>query len=134
MNPWIAKALVLAATVVMIAIRAPHGQRSRIVKVAASYKTRLETGLLVLAWVGFFVPLIWVASPVFSFAEYALSSGPLVAGATCLVMGLWLFDRSHADLGTNWSITLEVREQLRLVTEGVYRRIGRSVLFLASGR
>jgi hypothetical protein len=36
MNPWIAKALVLTATVVMIAIRAPHGHRSRIVKVAAS--------------------------------------------------------------------------------------------------
>jgi hypothetical protein len=77
MNPWIAKALVLAGTVVMIAIRAPHGQRSRIVKVAASYKTPLETGLLVLAWVGFFVPLIWVASPAFSFAEYPLGSGPL---------------------------------------------------------
>ena len=61
MNPWIAKALVLTSTVVMIAIRAPHGHRSRIVKVATSYKTPLETGLLVLAWVGFFVPLIWVA-------------------------------------------------------------------------
>ncbi len=39
MNPWIAKALVLAGTVVMIAIRAPHGSRSRIVKVATSHKT-----------------------------------------------------------------------------------------------
>src|SRR5260370_8535791 len=106
MNPWIAKALVLTSTVVMIAIRAPHGHRSRIVKVAASYKTPLETGLLVLAWVGFFVPLIWVASPAFSFAEYPLGSGPLVAGVTCLVIGLWLFSRSHADLVTNCSIPL----------------------------
>jgi len=56
MNPWIAKALVLAGTVVMVAIRAPHGHRSRTVKVATSYKTPLETVLLVLAWVGFFVP------------------------------------------------------------------------------
>lgn len=123
MNPWIAKALVLAGTVVMITIRAPHGRRSRMVKVATSHKTPLETGLLVLAWVGFFVPLIWVASPAFLFAEYALDTGPLVAGVMCLVMGLWLFYRSHADLGTNWSITLEVREQHRLITQGVYRRI-----------
>src|SRR6267154_1474531 len=94
MNPWIAKALVLAGTVVMIAIRAPHGHRSRIVKVATSYKTPRETGLLVLAWVGFFVPLIWVASPAFSFAEYPLRTGPLVAGVMCLVIGLWLFRRS----------------------------------------
>src|SRR5216684_6474989 len=104
MNPSIAKAVVIASTVVMIAIRAPHGRRSRSVKVAKSYKTPLETGLLVLAWVAFFVPLIWVASPAFSFAEYALGAGPLVAGVMCLVIGLWLFYRSHADLGTNWSI------------------------------
>ena len=123
MNPWVAKAVVLAATVVMMAIRAPHGHRSRRVKVAKSHKTPLETGLLVLAWVGFFVPLIWVASPAFWFAEYSLRTGPLVAGVMCFVIGLWLFYRSHADLGTNWSITLEVREQHRLITQGVYRRI-----------
>src|SRR5229473_7014263 len=123
MNPWIAKALVLTSTVVMIAIRAPHGHRSRIVKVATSYKTPLKTGLLVFAWVGFAVPLIWVASPAFSFAEYSLRTGPLVAGVMCFVIGLWLFYRSHADLGTNWSITLEVREEHRLITQGVYRGV-----------
>jgi protein-S-isoprenylcysteine O-methyltransferase Ste14 len=121
MNPWVAKAMVLAAALVMVAIRAPHGRRSRSVKVAKSHKTSLETGLLVLAWVGFFVPLIWVASPAFSFAEYPLRTGPFVAGVMCLVIGLWLFYRSHTDLGTNWSITLEVREEHRLITQGVYR-------------
>ena len=123
MDPWIAKAVVLAGTVVMIAIRAPHGRRSRSVKVARSRKTPLETGLLVLAWIGFFVPLIWVASPVFLFAEYSLHTVPLAAGVMCLVIGLWLFHRAHADLGTNWSITLEVREGHRLITHGVYRGV-----------
>ena len=84
MNPWIAKAVVLVATVVMMVIRAPHGHRSRSVKIAKSHKTPLETGLLVLAWVGFFVPLIWVASPAFSFAEYPLRTAPLVAGVVCV--------------------------------------------------
>ena len=123
MNPSIAKAVVIAGTVVMIGIRAPHGRRSRRVKVAKSHRTPLEIGLLALAWVGFFVPLIWVASPAFSFAEYPLRPGPLVAGVMCFVIGLWLFYRSHADLGTNWSITLEVREEHRLITQGVYRWI-----------
>lgn len=130
MDPWIAKALVLAGAVVMMAIRAPHGHRSRRVKVATSHKTPLETGLLVLAWVGFFVPLIWVVSPAFSFAEYAPGAGPRIVGVMCLAIGLWLFYRSHADLGTNWSITLEVREQHRLITQGVYRRI-RHPMYLA---
>src|SRR5882672_196056 len=123
MNPSIAKAVVIAGTVMMIAIRAPHGRRSRSVKVAKSRKTPLETGLMVLAWVGFFVPLIWIASPAFSFAEYPLRTGPLLAGVMFFVIGLWLFYRSHADLGTNWSITLEVHEQHRLITQGVYQRI-----------
>jgi len=123
MNTWIAKALVLAATVVMIAIRAPHGRDSRRVTVIKSHKTPLETIILILAWTGFFIPLIWVASPVFSFAEYPLRAGPLISGIVCFVIGLWLFYRSHADLGTNWSVTLEVRERHRLITQGIYRRI-----------
>ena len=55
---------------------------------------------------------------------------PASNGVACLAVGLWLFYRSHADLGTNWSITLEVREQHRLVTQGVYRRI-RHPMYLA---
>lgn len=130
MNPWIAKVVVLAATLTMIAIRAPHGRRSRNLKVAKSLKTPLDTGLLILAWIGFFIPLIWLASPVLSFAECALRLGPLVAGVFCYAVGLWLFYRSHADLGTNWSVTLEVREQHRLITQGVYHRV-RHPMYLA---
>lgn len=123
MSSWIAKAVIVAASVVMVAIRAPHGQRSRGVKIVKNRQGRQEAILLTLAWLGFFVPLIWVVSPAFSFAEYPLRPGPLVAGVVCFVVGLWLFHRSHADLGTNWSITLQVREQHRLIVHGVYRRI-----------
>lgn len=123
MNPWIAKIVVLAASVAMIAIRAPHGQRSRSVNVVRDAKGGLEIALLVLASIGFAVPLIWIASPLFAFADYPLRLGPLLVGVACFIGGLWLFHRSHADLGTNWSITLQVRENHRLVTEGVYRRV-----------
>jgi protein-S-isoprenylcysteine O-methyltransferase Ste14 len=122
-NPWIAKAVILAASVVMVAIRAPHGQRSRCITVVTDRKGRLEVILLALAMLGFFVPLVWIVSPLFSLAEYPLRMGPLLAGVACFVVGLWLFYRSHADLGTNWSITLQVREHHRLVVDGVYRRI-----------
>ena len=123
MNPWIAKAVIFTASVVMVVIRAPHGQRSRGVKVVTHRKGGRETALLTLAWAGFFIPLVWIVSPVFSFAEYPLRAGPLAAGSACFVAGLWLFHRSHADLGTNWSVTLEVRERHRLIVHGVYRRI-----------
>lgn len=92
-------------------------------KVARTAKGALETALLSLAWIAFCVPLVWVWSNAFASAEFDLRPTPLVAGAVLYAAGLWLFHRSHADLGTNWSITLEVREEHRLVTEGVYRRI-----------
>jgi len=113
----------LAASVVMVVIRAPHGQRSRVVPVAKSRVGRQEKILLTLAWMGFFIPLIWVISPLFSFAEYPQYPGTLVAGTACLAVGLWLFYRSHADLGKYWSVTLQVRESHQLITHGVYRRV-----------
>ena len=123
MNPWYAKALVIAGTVAMVAIRAPHGHRSRAVPVARNARGALETVLLTVAWMSFFVPIVWIASDAFAFAECELRPTALVAGALLLAIGLWLFHRSHADLGTNWSITLELREGHTLVTQGVYARI-----------
>lgn len=79
--------------------------------------------LLVLAWISFFVPLAWVAAPVFSFADYPLRPAPFVVGTLILASGLWLFRLSHRDLATNWSITLEIREGHSLVTGGVYGRV-----------
>jgi protein-S-isoprenylcysteine O-methyltransferase Ste14 len=74
-------------------------------------------------WIGFFIPFVWIASPAFSFAEYPLRAAPCAAGVICFVFGLWVFYRAHSDLGTNWSITLELREQHQLITRGVYRQI-----------
>ena len=130
MNPWFAKATILASSILMVVIRAPHGQRSRGVKVVRSKRGPLEAALLTLAWLAFFLPLIWIVAPVFAFAEYSLRPVPLLAGIVCLAVGLWLFARSHADLGTNWSLTLEVRENHQLVTQGVYR-YARHPMYLA---
>ena len=123
MNVWAAKIVILASTVAMLAIRAPHGARSRRINVVASRRGPLEIVLLTLAWLSFFLPLIWIFSPVFSFADYPLQAAPFAAGGLCLIVGLWLFHRSHVDLGTNWSPTLELREQHHLVTYGVYSRV-----------
>jgi protein-S-isoprenylcysteine O-methyltransferase Ste14 len=117
------KAIILLASIVMVAIRAPHGKRSHGIRVVSSRKGKLEIVLLTMAWLSFFLPLIWIATPVLAFADYAVRPVALLTGTVCLALGLWLFHLSHADLGANWSITLEVREQHRLVTQGVYRRV-----------
>lgn len=130
MHPWYAKAVVLLASIVLVVIRAPHGQRSRSVKVARSWRGTVENVLLTIAWISFFLPLIWVFTPVFAGADFTLHPLALGSGTACLALGLWLFHRAHADLGTNWSITLEVREAHRLITHGIYQRI-RHPMYLA---
>jgi protein-S-isoprenylcysteine O-methyltransferase Ste14 len=130
MDPWLAKAAVVAGCVGIVAIRAPHGQRSRKIEVVESAKGKAEFALLTLAWLGFFAPLVWAASPALAFADYPLRVVPFVAGVACMALGLWLFHRSHADLGTNWSITLELRADHQLVTHGLYRSV-RHPMYLA---
>ena len=63
-----------------------------------------------------------------NFADYRLPAPYLAAtvpwcGAAVMLAALWLFWRSHADLGWHWSATLEVREGHALVDRGVYRRV-----------
>jgi protein-S-isoprenylcysteine O-methyltransferase Ste14 len=130
MSIWYAKVVVLLANIVLVVIRAPHGQRSRGIPVARRRKGPLETVLLTIAWIAFFLALIWIVTPIFEFADYPLHPISFVAGCLGLVAGLWLFHRSHADLGTNWSITLEIREQHRLITHGLYRWV-RHPMYLA---
>lgn len=130
LNPWFAKAAVLLASIAIVVIRAPYGSRSRKVPVVKNRKGALEIVLLIFAWIGFFLPLIWVVAPIFPFADYPLDPIPYVAGVLCLLLGLWIFQRSHADLGTNWSVSLEVREKHTLITQGIYRRI-RHPMYLA---
>ena len=123
MDPWFGEGAVIAASVALVAIRAPHGNRSMKVPVAESRKGAAEKVLLTFAWISFLVPIVWIASPWLDFADYPLPPAAYAAGIACFAGGLWLFHRSHADLGTNWSITLELREGHRLVTQGVYARV-----------
>jgi len=122
-SPWAAKTIILLASIVMVAIRAPHGRRRSRIAAISSRRGTLEIVLLTLAWLGFFLPLIWIATPLLASADYPLRPIPLLAGTGCLALGLWLFHLSHAYLGANWSITLEVLDNHSLVTQGVYRRV-----------
>ncbi len=123
MNPWFAKAVILIAFIATVLIRAPHGKRSRAVKVAKSRKGSVEVFLLTVAWIAFFLPIFWIVTPWLAFADFPLYPFPLVAGSLLLALGLWIFHRSHADLGTNWSVTLEIRDSHSLVTTGLYRHV-----------
>ena len=68
-------------------------------------------------------PILYLFTPLFSFADYSLPSIARWSGAPILIASLWLFWRSHVDLGQNWSVSIEAREGHELVSHGVYRSI-----------
>jgi len=139
MNIWIGKITLLVGTAAVIVIRAPHGRRNAKLKVVQSERGKLEIALLTLMWfVGIVLPIVWVATPLFSFADYPLYPAPYCSGVVLFLLGLWLFYRAHADLATNWSYSLDIRENHTLITTGVYRRIRHpmyaSIFLLAIGQ
>jgi protein-S-isoprenylcysteine O-methyltransferase Ste14 len=69
------------------------------------------------------IPLLAIVSPAFSWANYQLPAFLLWPGTALIVAGVWLFWRSHADLGKNWSVSLELAQDHQLVTQGVYSTI-----------
>lgn len=121
-NGWGAVAW-LAMVVAMTAIRLPHATRNRSNRVVTVRKGRDEVLLLI----GMFatmmlLPLLHLATGLFAFADFRLPDWATAVGALALLPMLWLFWRSHADLGRNWSPGLEVRDGHDLVTGGVYAR------------
>jgi protein-S-isoprenylcysteine O-methyltransferase Ste14 len=124
MNAWVGKTAFLTGLAVFVSIRVPHDKRSKETKIAQSRKGALEMTLLGLMGIGgFLLPLLFILSRVLSFADYPLRPLSFWGGIVCLGFALWLFHRSHADLGTNWSNSLELRENHQLVISGIYKSI-----------
>lgn len=124
MSAWIGKTALVLGMVVLIAIRMPHERRSKETKIAESRKGGLEISLFVVMGIGGLVlPLMFIASPLLSFADYPLMQLPFCGGIVCLGISSWMLYRSHADLGTNWSVSLELRENHQLIVSGIYKRI-----------
>ena len=124
MSPWFGRVEFLLGLVAMVAIRAPYARRCAKLSVVERQKGRRETTLLGLMWIATTIlPLISIATPILSFADYRLRGINFSLGTVCLISGLWLFYRAHADLGDNWSISLEIRAQHKLVDHGVYKRV-----------
>ena len=87
-------------------------------------KDRTEKTVLALtSLVMIIIPLLYIVSPWLNFANYNLPLPLHILGILLAPLTLWLFYRSHADLGRNWSVSLEVREKHELITNGVYKNI-----------
>ena len=124
-TPRVCEVIWFAGIVGWYVIRYPFERKAKRVRVSKSLFGRRESSLLGFAFLG-----LCVVPAVYALTGFPKSLDrpfvPTIAwlGLPTLCAGLWLFLRSHADLGGNWSISLEIREQHALVQSGVYRLIG----------
>jgi protein-S-isoprenylcysteine O-methyltransferase Ste14 len=124
MTPTLAAILWFAGLVAWTIIRRPFERRAKKIGVKKSLFDGRESGLLAIALLGMFViPAIYALTGFPAALDRPFVPWIAWAGLVPEVAALWLFRRSHVDLGRNWSISLEVREQHALVQSGVYRRI-----------
>jgi len=114
--------LFMAFLAVYLAIRGLFIRRARHAK-AVSRNSLVDRLLVLTMGLGQVVlPIVLVTRPgLLAVADRAQPIACAVLGALVMGAGLWLFWRSHADLGDSWSVTLELNAQHRLVTRGVYR-------------
>jgi protein-S-isoprenylcysteine O-methyltransferase Ste14 len=112
------------AIVVEIIIRAPHNKKRKAEKMSEQRITGQEMLVLNLLLLGGFVlPLIYSATDWLDFANYSLPDWAGWLGVVLIVAALYVFWRAHADLGLNWSPSLEIREKHELITRGIYHVI-----------
>jgi protein-S-isoprenylcysteine O-methyltransferase Ste14 len=122
LEPW--NIVYLIGFAVFFWIRYVFVKRTKSERKTVSRFDRLERILLAAMFPPSVVfPLVYVFTPLLTFADYRLPVLVPWCGAVVMAASLWLFWRSHADLGQNWSVSLELREGHQLVTHGVYRLI-----------
>jgi protein-S-isoprenylcysteine O-methyltransferase Ste14 len=103
-------------------IRFPYERKAKRTAVRKSLRDLRERIILLIGFVGLlFAPAVYIATGFPAAAERPFSSVLAVLGVLCLAAACWVFLRSHAELGRNWSISLEMRSNHRLVQTGVYR-------------
>ncbi|MER8405465.1 MULTISPECIES: protein-S-isoprenylcysteine O-methyltransferase [unclassified Mesorhizobium] len=102
-------------------IRYPFERRARRVRIVTGYRSRSDIVGLASALFGLAIlPAFYVVTGMPAAADHPASAWAVALGTIIFCSALWVFRRSHKELGRNWSITLEIRERHELVSAGPY--------------
>ena len=103
-QPW--NVVFLIGFVVFYGIRTAYVRAAKSERTVISQFDGLEKFLLAIMFPPtMLLPLLYLFTPLLSFADYRIASAIPWFGAATMVVSLWLFWRSHADLGKNWSVS-----------------------------
>jgi len=120
----LSKIIWLAFGVTWFVLRLRPGQRARRTPVRYSGRDTRELALLGISLAGLgIIPFAYVVAHVLRFADYPEVPVLSYLGIAADCASLWLFYRTHHDLGHNWSVSLDLRERHTLVTTGIYAMV-----------
>jgi len=124
MTPAFSKFVFVMLAIGWYIIRYEYARRSRREKILRSDRGPWETALLLISLTGLgILPFAYVATAVPRFAAYTFHPIQAWLGLLVAIAALVMFHLTHRALGRNWSISLDVREDHQLVTDGIYRRV-----------
>jgi protein-S-isoprenylcysteine O-methyltransferase Ste14 len=124
MTPSVAELTFVLLAIGWYVIRFEHARRSRRALIRHNDRDMRENVLLLISLSGLgILPLLYVATGFPRFADYTFHPIQSWFGVLFAVAALFLFQMTHRALGRNWSVTLPLRQDHKLITSGVYRRI-----------
>lgn len=116
-------------------LRIPYQRKARKARITRDEMRLPERIRLAISLTGLgIIPFAYVASSLlaeagligkglFTFAEYSLPPVLVLIGIAVIPLSLWMFRRTHKALGRNWSVSLQLKDEHKLITEGIYARI-----------
>jgi protein-S-isoprenylcysteine O-methyltransferase Ste14 len=117
------KLIYMVELVLISVVRSLGTTKYRKLTLAEDYTTRLDLILLGLNGVGMILPLVYIFSNWFGFADYDLPAWLRWIGVVLFAGAAVLLWKTHQDLGRNWTPTLGFREGHILVTDGIFKHI-----------
>jgi protein-S-isoprenylcysteine O-methyltransferase Ste14 len=106
------------------AIRYPFERRAKRTRTEATARDAGEWTRMSVAAIGLGVlPVIYAATGWPKAANYTPSPVQIAAGLAAAGLALVLFRKTHVALGKFWSVSLDIRDGHRLITEGVYAKL-----------
>ena len=109
--------------VLITAVRSVGTAKFKREKTEHDRSSTLDTILLALNAVGMIIPIFYVFSTWFDFADFALPIWIRWIGVVLFALAAVLLHLTHSALGRSWTPTLGLREDHHLVTDGIFKYI-----------
>jgi protein-S-isoprenylcysteine O-methyltransferase Ste14 len=120
----VAKAAWTIMVVTWFVLRIPFQRKARKARIVRDEMAAPERIRLAISLTGLgIVPGIHVATGFPRWADYAFQPVLAALGIVVAVAALVMFRLTHKALGRNWSVSLQLKDDHKLITHGVYARV-----------